>query len=170
YKRPADRRRVLLATAPTPPRLIDRETFCEKDYDVMMIGEPTERVLQLLEGARLFIDVEQVRKDVDTLRTAGQAHPWPKMWAHWRRRNALPKDPYAEAATLERWMGEHPALLRGADTARQAHQRMQKRFVSTHRVLKRQYGSLLGRLRQTEAVFGEVQDASPFVEIKTGYK
>jgi hypothetical protein len=144
YKRPANRRRVLLATAPTPPRLIDRETFCEKDYDMVTIGEPTERVLQLLEGARLFIDVERVRKDVDTLRAAVEAHPWPKMWAEWKRKNALPKDPHAEAATLERWMGEHHALLRQADTARQAHQRMQTLFVSTHRMLKRQYGSLLG--------------------------
>src|SRR4029077_9493641 len=61
YKRSAGRRRVLLAEAPTPTRLIDRETVCEKDYDVVTIGEPTERVLQLLEAARLFIDVERMR-------------------------------------------------------------------------------------------------------------
>jgi hypothetical protein len=40
YKRPAARRRVLLADAPTPRRLIDRETVCEKDYDVVTIAEP----------------------------------------------------------------------------------------------------------------------------------
>jgi hypothetical protein len=170
YKRPAGRRRVLLADAPTPRRRIDRETVCEEDYDVVTIGESTEHVLQLLEGARLFIDVERVRKDIDKLRAAVEGHAWPKMWADWKRKNALPKDPHAEAATLERWMGEHHALLRQADTARQAHQRMQALFVSTHRVLKRQYGSLLGRLRQTESVLAEVQDAGPFAEIKTGYK
>jgi hypothetical protein len=170
YKRPAGRRRVLLADAPTPPRLIDRETVCETDYDVVTIGEPTERVLQLLESARLFIDVGRVRKDVDTLRAAVEAHLWPKMWADWKRKNALPKDPYAEAATLERWMSEHHALLRQAETARQAHQRMQTQFVSTHQALKRQYGSLLGRRRQAESVLREVQDAGPFAEIKTGYK
>jgi hypothetical protein len=61
------------ARTPEPSRIIDRETVCEKDYDVVTIGEPTQHVLQLLEGARLFIDVERVRKDVDTL-SAGPAN------------------------------------------------------------------------------------------------
>jgi hypothetical protein len=170
YKRPAGRRRVLLADAPTPTRLIDRETVCEADYDVVTIGEPTERVLQLLEGARLFLDVERVRKDVDTLWAAVDAHPWPKMWADWKQKNALPKDSYSAASLLERWIGEHPALLRKDETAREAHQLIQKKFILTHRALKKEYGSLLGRLRQTESVLREVEDAGRFAEIKTGYK
>ena len=119
YKRPAGRRRVLLADAPTPPRVIDRETICEKDYDVVTIGEPTERVLQLLEG-RGCSSTWRMRKDVDTLRAAVEEHAWPKMWADWKRKNALPRAPHAEAAVLDRWMGEHPALPRKAETAREA--------------------------------------------------
>jgi hypothetical protein len=170
YKRPAGRSRVLLAAAPPPPRVIDHETICEKDYDVAAIGAPTERVLQLLEGARLFIHVERVRNDVDTLRTAVEAHAWPKIWADWKRKNALPKDPHAEAAILERWLREHPALLRKVETAREAHQLVQKLFISTHRNLKRGYGSLLGRLTQAETLLRQVEDAGPFAEVKTGYK
>jgi hypothetical protein len=170
YKRSAGRRRVLLADAPAPPRVIDRETVCEKDYDVVTTGEPTEHVLQSLEGARLFIDVEWVRKDVDKLRAAVEGHAWPKMWTEWKRKNALPKDPHAEAAMLERWMSEHPALLRKAETGREAHQLIQKLFVSTHRTLKQEYGSLLGRLRQAESVLRQVDGASALVEVKTGYE
>jgi hypothetical protein len=74
YKRPRGRNRVLPADAATPPRVIDRKTVSEKDYDVVTIGGPTEHVLQLLEGASLFIDVERLRQDVTTLRTAVEEH------------------------------------------------------------------------------------------------
>jgi hypothetical protein len=136
----------------------------------MSIGEPTERVLQVLEGARLFIDVERVRKDVDTLRAAIEAHAWPKMWADWKRDNALPKEPHAEAAMLERWMAEHPALLRKAETAREAHGLIQKKFVKNNRTLKKEYGSLLGRLKSVESVLNQIKDAGPMIEVKTGYE
>lgn len=58
YKRPSGRSRVLRADVRMPKRRIDAETIAEQEYDVMSIGEPTERVLQIFEAARLFIDVE----------------------------------------------------------------------------------------------------------------
>jgi hypothetical protein len=91
------------------------------------------------------------------------------MWADWKRDNALPKDPHAEAATLERWMREHPGLLSKVETAREAHRLIQKLFVSKHRSLKKEYGSLLGRLKQADSVLDQVDGAGAFVEVKTGY-
>jgi hypothetical protein len=49
-----------------------------------------------------------------------------------------------------RWMGEHPAPLRKADGARSA---------STHRPPKHQYGSLRGRLKQSESVLRQLENA-----------
>jgi hypothetical protein len=92
------------------------------------------------------------------------------MWAGWKRENALPRDPIAEAGRLERWVSEHPAILRNVDTAREAYQRMQQLFVSAHRTMKKEYGSLLGRLKQAESVLDQVDGAGPLVEVKTGYE
>lgn len=139
YKRLRSRNRVLLADAQTPRRVIDRETIAEKDYDVVTIGEPTKRVLQLLEGARLFVDVERLRQDATALRAAVEEHSWPKIWAKWKRDNALPKDPHAEAGLLERWMGAHPTLVQTANTAREAYKKLQKRFVLDNWQAKKEY-------------------------------
>jgi hypothetical protein len=170
YKRPRGRNRVLRADAPTPRRVIDRETIAEKDHDVATIGEPTERVLQLLEGARLFVDVERLRRDVTALRGAVEGHSWPKIWAKWKRDNALPKDPHAEAALLERWMDAHPTLVGNADTSREAYKKVQQRFVLDNQRAKKEYSSLCGRLKQAESVLCQVENAGPFAELKTGYK
>jgi len=170
YKRSRGRNRVLPGDVPTPPRVIDCETIAEKDCDVVTIGEPTEHVLQLLEGARLFVDVERLRQDVTALRAAVEGHGWPKMWANWKRDNALPKDPHAEAALLERWMGAHPTIVRSADTAREAYKKVQKRFVLDNQRAKKEYSSLCGRFKQAESVLRQVDNAERFAEVKTGYK
>lgn len=58
---------------------------------------------------------------------------------------------YAEAAMLECALhGRAPGALRKADGARSA---------STHRPLKNQYGSLLGRLKQSESVLRQLENA-----------
>jgi hypothetical protein len=170
YKRPRGRNRVLPADAPTPPRVIDRKTIAEKDYDAVTIGAPTEHVLQLLERARLFVDVARLRQDVTALRAAVEEHSWPKIWANWKRDNALPRDPHAEAALLERWMDAHPTLVRSADTAREAYKKVQKRFVLDNQQAKKEYSSLYGRLKQAESVLRQVENAGRFAEVKTGYK
>jgi hypothetical protein len=155
---------------PNPPRVIDRETIAEKNYDVVTIGEPTEHVLKLLEGARLFVDVERLRQDFTALRAAVAGHSWPKIWANWKQDNALPKDPHAETTLLDRWMNAHPTLVSNADTAREAYKKVQKRFVLDNQQAKKDYSSLYGRLKQAESVLRQVENTGRFAEVKTGYK
>ncbi len=127
-------------------------------------------MLRLLEGAHLFIDVERLRQDVTALRAAVEGHSWPKLWANWKRDNALPKDPHAEAALLERWMDVHPTLVSNADTARDAYKKVQKQFVLGNQQAKKDYSSLYGRLKQAESVLRQGAPAGQFAEVKTGYK
>jgi hypothetical protein len=152
YRHAPARNRVLRADAPMPKRRIGKEIIGEREYDVMHVGAPTEKVLDVLERARLFVNVGEVRRSVDALTSALRVHPWPKMLAQWKMGNALPKQATA---------GQ-----------KKAYQLAEKTFVKANRTAQKEYASLVGRRAQADAVFQQadaVKDDRGLLEIKTGY-
>jgi hypothetical protein len=59
YHRPRAKERLFLAGAPTPPLKISRKV-AGGAYDVMPVGERTRKVIEILEGTRLFLNVDEV--------------------------------------------------------------------------------------------------------------
>jgi hypothetical protein len=87
--RPLGRNRILLADDPMPPLKIAKWTVAEKDYDVIHVGERTREVIDLLQGARVFLVVDEVKKDVERLRELVRGHAWLKKLEEWRRRGSV---------------------------------------------------------------------------------
>jgi hypothetical protein len=151
YHRRPEAVRLLLAHEDTPPLKIDKETVAEQDYDVVHVGEPTKRVVQILEDTRLFLDVRQVRKDAAALERDVRAHPWRRMHDAWvKRAKRNVRDP--------------------ADF-----QVEYKAFLATNQALKHAYHSLIGRRDVAVAVRHQIRrahehvDSRGHLEIKTAY-
>jgi len=72
YRRPRQPRPLLLASRkpkPEPPRPV-RQEFCEEQpYNVVNLGEESERVLSILENARLRFNADVFRDDYEALRS-----------------------------------------------------------------------------------------------------
>jgi hypothetical protein len=151
YHRRPEAVRLLLAHEDTPPLKIAKETVAEQDYDVVHVGEPTKRVIKILEDTRLFLDVRQVRRDGAALERAVRAHPWRRMYDAWVKR-------------AKRNLRD-PAKFRIACKA----------FLATHQGLKNEYHSLLGRRDKAVAMRRQIRharkhvDARGHLEIKTAY-
>jgi len=152
HRRPRPRNRILRADSRMPRREISKVTIGERDYDVMEIGEPTKQVLDILEEARVFVNVAEVRALVESLESEISKHPWPKMF--------------------EKWKQDNPLLKNATATQRQAYEGAKKRFISTNTALKREYASLRGRHAQDREVLRQadaVKDENGLLEIKTPY-
>jgi hypothetical protein len=63
YRRPPERRRLLLAHERMPSLRTARKTAGEAQYNVSEVGEKSKRVIEILEGTRLFLFVSEVRSD-----------------------------------------------------------------------------------------------------------
>jgi hypothetical protein len=88
YHRPRTRERLLLADAPTPPLKISKRVAGGTPYDVMPVAERTKKVIQILEGTRLFLNLGEVYKDARAWRLEVKNHRWPAMERAWRKANA----------------------------------------------------------------------------------
>lgn len=151
YRRPPERRRLLLADRPTPPLKIAKWTVAERDYDVMNVGEPTKAVIRILESTRLFLDVKQVRADAMELGAQVKAHPWRRMYRRWAKiaqRNLRDPDDFQAA---------------------------RKKFLREHQDTQKEYRSLVGRHQHAVGVYRQARrarkhiDAEGHLEIRTAY-
>jgi hypothetical protein len=151
YQRPRQRTRILPADAPTPELKIAKWTIAERDYDVMTVGEPTKRVIDILESTRLFLNVNEVRADAAELTARAKAHPWRRIFHAWAKRA---KHEYPDRAEF---------------------QKARKAFLSEpeHKKLRKEYRSLDGRRVQAVTIYRQIRrhriDSEGHLEVKTAY-
>jgi hypothetical protein len=116
-----------------------------------VIGEPTKEVIEILQSTRLFLDAAEVAKDVDRLRALLRVHEYPKRKADW----------------WSTWTGK--------DRNTPEYKKDRAAFLAHFKELHDEYNSLLGRLRQAEAVARQIDERSDKIdehghlEIKTAY-
>jgi hypothetical protein len=145
--------RILLADAPAPEPMIASWIVAEREYDVMNIGEPTREVIKALEATRLFLDPTEVLDDVKRLTAQRKAHVWPGMIKAWR-----------EGMAKQKVKSSSP--MYGAAI---------KAFMKLNHRTRAEYDSIVGRLRQAEAVARQVEqhqdsiDDNGYIENKTAY-
>jgi hypothetical protein len=89
YRRPRQRRPLLLAEDWRPRRHRIRQEVCaERPYNVVNLGERSEHVLSILEGARAQFNVEVFREDYETLKAyldGGHRPSVPSQWRNYRK-------------------------------------------------------------------------------------
>jgi hypothetical protein len=152
YRRPPQRKRLLLAQQPTAPLRIAQKVAGERAHDVIPVGPQMKQIIDILEGTRLLLHVEEVRDRAAKLTATVRAHPWR---SHYRA-----------------WVAAQPSN-RG-----QEFQKVRTSFVREHRPLLAGYRSLVGRKNQIVALRRHVSrarrhwryiDGTPYLEVKTAY-
>jgi hypothetical protein len=163
YRRPPERRRLLLAPQQGPTARVARKVAGESEYNLAEIGEKSKRVIEILEGTRLFLAVNEVRNDLRALKARFREHPWP--------------------ARLRAWYRDHEALKcqpcnhrhRSAQRARHCtFNEARRQFIRQHRAERAEFRSLVGRKNQTASIWRQIRRNRRHIvdgrlEIKSGF-
>jgi hypothetical protein len=163
YRRPAERRQLLLARQQAPRVPIARKIAGDAEYNVAKAGEKSKRVIEILEGTRLFLVVDEVRKDLVALKARVREHPWP--------------------AKISAWHADHKALKRQPCAHRHRSARRERhcvfrealaQFNRQHRAERAEFRSLVGRRNQTAAIWRQIRRNRRYVvdwrlEIKSAF-
>jgi hypothetical protein len=142
---------------------IARHTAGEADYNVAEVGEKSRRVIEILEGTRLFLKVDEIRKDLTELKARIREHPWPARWRTW----------HADHELLKR----QPCAHRHRSARRARHcvfREARARFIRQHRAERAEFRSLVGRRDQTDPIWHRIRRNRRYVvdgrlEIKSAF-
>jgi hypothetical protein len=163
YRRRPERRRLLLAQHQTPTARVARKVAGESEYNVAEIGEKSKRVIEILEGTRLFLAVSEVRYDLRALKARFREHPWPARFRAWYRdHEALKRQPCNH---------RHRSAPRARDcTFNEA----RRQFIRQHRAERAEFRSLVGRKNQTASIWRQIRRNRRHIvdgqlEIKSGF-
>ena len=154
---------MLLAHQQTPAARVARKVAGEAEYNVAEVGENSKRVIEILEGTKLFLLVDQVRNDLRALKARIREHPWP--------------------ARLRAWHADHEALKRQPCKHRHRSARRGRhcafrdalgQFIRQHRAERAEFRSLVGRRNQIAPIWRQIQRnrrriVDGQLEIKSGF-
>jgi hypothetical protein len=175
--------RLLLADDPMPPRKIARHVAGEQPYDVMHIGQGTERVLQWLESERVWLHVPAVLRDIERAETEKKTSPWPVIKRAWN--DGLParyaqagldvprKAPKRAPAEVRYWNAVERGLVWKARKAFVAREWRAYLAIGQHQSDRARYNSLKGRLASMTAIRDQLEERGvidkEYVEIKSAF-
>jgi hypothetical protein len=175
--------RLLLADDKMPPRKIARHVAGEEPYDVMHIGQGTERVLQWLESERVWLHVPAVLRDIERAETEKKTSPWPAIKRAWN--DVLPsryaqagldvprKAPKRAPAEVRYWNAVERGLVLKARKAFVAQEWRAYLSIGHHQSDRARYNSVKGRLASMTAIRDQLRERGvldkEYVEIKSAF-